>query len=1039
MTRLSDIPTEAPEAIDTFRSILGIEAIDARLATAEDLLANAGATLVLQPNNVTTPEDVEASGNLLTNDTTSIGTLRVVEYWIAGRVGSVSAGVETTIPGVGDIMIHADGEYAFQPGLNYNGPVPLISYTVTNGTDIRMSSLVITISNVDDAPIANANAAMTAVDTPVTFGILGNDFDPEGQTITLTHINGVAATVGASIAVPNGTVVRNLDNTLTFTPATGFEGNSVFPYTIAAGSLSADGTINVQVGFENIPLISPVSPILEGDFFDEAAVNFGKTAMGRVGSLYDNGENVTESTYNSSFGAFDLGQREPWLYDRATQVYKLYLRTLDETIRAQALEYAELYMSGVVMTFDLADFTVGGGTPGDPKYLYPIIAWWYERETGSTQFRPKAAGLYRQALASFPIAYSPGAALWTERNMNYAIQACLAQYWITGDGEALANAEAYFETLVTMSAATGAPLHPHSQHEGTSISTPVTSPWMTALLVETLIQLYRTNGDDRIVEWIARYCDFILANGFYVNNEVAGFLGLRVPAYLVGATAQFQEAGGPYDSSEHSYDVGIMLLKGIWAKQQLEEDVTAMQAMATEQFVVAEAVFRSWTRTTNGLPRYRVNPSRKYAWWFNGAYTKNYFAGVVPLAPISLTLPTINGNTPVGSVLTTTPGTWAGDPVPVITRQWRRGGIAIAGATGTSYTTVEADEGEEITVAETATNAGGAVTRTSSNSITPTAAGSPVITSQPTSQTVQEGEDAVFTVAFTGSPTPTVQWEESTNNGGSWSNVSGATSATLTRADVTASLSGRMYRARVSNSGDTIYSDAVALYVAVQLDAVAFTASQGASLAQALLPAGVANFTMEALVRIDGPRAGNKAILTNAYIAGRKTSLGTNGTFEQNYLSVGDTETGWSGGAFATQPTQGEWYFMSFSADGDITASGQVRGTMQPVGGGAIVSAVRNKGITMLLNHFGFEVNGGGEANAGLSISVQYVRAFNSQRSMEQIAEDRSGVNADEALFWWVFEDNGSGGVAVRDASGNGRVPTLTGGTLTTGPVAPLV
>jgi hypothetical protein len=35
--------------------------------------------------------------------------------------------------------------------------------------------------------------------------------------------------------------------------------------------------------------------------------------------------------------------------------------------------------------------------------------------------------------------------------------------------------------------------------------------------------------------------------------------------------------------------------------------------------------------------------------------------------------------------------------------------------------------------------------------------------------------------------------------------------------------------------------------------------------------------------------------------------------------------------------------------------------------------------------------------------------------------------------FWWVFSDNGSGGLAVTDATGNNRVPTLTGGTLDAG------
>jgi Immunoglobulin I-set domain len=53
------------------------------------------------------------------------------------------------------------------------------------------------------------------------------------------------------------------------------------------------------------------------------------------------------------------------------------------------------------------------------------------------------------------------------------------------------------------------------------------------------------------------------------------------------------------------------------------------------------------------------------------------------------------------------------------------------------------------------------------------------ITSQPVAQEVTEGETATFTAAASGIPTPTVQWQVSTNGGGSWSNIPGATSDTL--------------------------------------------------------------------------------------------------------------------------------------------------------------------------------------------------------------------------------------------------------------------
>jgi uncharacterized repeat protein (TIGR02543 family) len=57
------------------------------------------------------------------------------------------------------------------------------------------------------------------------------------------------------------------------------------------------------------------------------------------------------------------------------------------------------------------------------------------------------------------------------------------------------------------------------------------------------------------------------------------------------------------------------------------------------------------------------------------------------------------------------------------------------------------------------------------------AAGSaPVVTLSPTSQVVETGNTATFNASASGSPTPSVQWNVSSNGGSSWSAISGATS-----------------------------------------------------------------------------------------------------------------------------------------------------------------------------------------------------------------------------------------------------------------------
>src|SRR3954452_24956018 len=54
----------------------------------------------------------------------------------------------------------------------------------------------------------------------------------------------------------------------------------------------------------------------------------------------------------------------------------------------------------------------------------------------------------------------------------------------------------------------------------------------------------------------------------------------------------------------------------------------------------------------------------------------------------------------------------------------------------------------------------------------------PKITKAPASMTVEEGQPASFSATASGTPTPTQQWEVSTNGGASFTPIEGATSGT---------------------------------------------------------------------------------------------------------------------------------------------------------------------------------------------------------------------------------------------------------------------
>jgi CSLREA domain-containing protein len=86
----------------------------------------------------------------------------------------------------------------------------------------------------------------------------------------------------------------------------------------------------------------------------------------------------------------------------------------------------------------------------------------------------------------------------------------------------------------------------------------------------------------------------------------------------------------------------------------------------------------------------------------------------------------------------------------------------------------------------------------------------PSVTTNPTNQTVCDGGTATFTAAASGVPAPTVQWQVST--GGSFTNISGATSTTLSFT-ATAADNGNQYQAVFTNASGTATTTAATLTV----------------------------------------------------------------------------------------------------------------------------------------------------------------------------------------------------------------------------------
>ena len=184
-----------------------------------------------------------------------------------------------------------------------------------------------------------------------------------------------------------------------------------------------------------------------------------------------------------------------------------------------------------------------------------------------------------------------------------------------------------------------------------------------------------------------------------------------------------------------------------------------------------------------------------------------------PSAPVTTRAP--NSVTVLTGGSTTMSVGYSGSPAP--TFQWFKDGVPISGATGATLTlnTITFDDAGSYTV--TLTNSLGSATSAAGVLTVAQAPVAPTIITAPASQTATTGDTVQFTVAVSGTPTPTIQWLKD------GSGIDGATSATLTIPNVQLSDAGG-YAVTVANSQGTVTSATAQLTVKLAAIAPVFSA-----------------------------------------------------------------------------------------------------------------------------------------------------------------------------------------------------------------------
>jgi endonuclease G len=153
----------------------------------------------------------------------------------------------------------------YTPGPEFNG-VDSLNFKVTNGTtDSNVSSVSVSVSEVNDTPIPADDSKSAFQDTPLSFtasDLTANDLagppNEIGQTLTVMSVTATASTHG-NVALNGGTV--------TYSPNTNYAGLASFTYQVCdngttagmADAKCAAATVNVSVGLTSVVGLESVS------------------------------------------------------------------------------------------------------------------------------------------------------------------------------------------------------------------------------------------------------------------------------------------------------------------------------------------------------------------------------------------------------------------------------------------------------------------------------------------------------------------------------------------------------------------------------------------------------------------------------------------------------------------------------------------------------------------------------------------------------------------------------------------------------------
>jgi VCBS repeat-containing protein len=162
-------------------------------------------------------------------------------------------------PANGTVTLAEDGSFLYTPNPGFAG-IDTFTYAASDGTEAATAVVTITVNDVVQPPLTHGDAYSVAEDTPLEvstdWGVLANDFDPQGLPMT------------AEIVTPpeHGQLTLNPDGSFHYVPDANYHGTDGFVYR----AVNSQG--EVSEGIATI-VVEPVNdaPTAGDDFFTVAA------------------------------------------------------------------------------------------------------------------------------------------------------------------------------------------------------------------------------------------------------------------------------------------------------------------------------------------------------------------------------------------------------------------------------------------------------------------------------------------------------------------------------------------------------------------------------------------------------------------------------------------------------------------------------------------------------------------------------------------------------------------------------------------------